>query len=149
MTNQLSNWNPLRDLLQLNEAFDRMYNDLGNRTTNGGAARPVYRLPIDAYSTDDAIVIEAAMAGVDPNEVDITIDGDSLTIRAEVRRSEGEDRTYVLRERAYGVLERTLTLNVPVEVDKVNAQFNDGVLTLTVPKAESVKPRKISVNVAK
>ncbi len=148
MANMLSNWNPVRDLLQMSEALDRFYSEMGSRQANGGSAKPVYRLPIDAYSTDDAIVIEAPMAGVDPNEVDITIDGDSLTIRAEVKRSEGEGRNYVLRERAYGILERSLTLNVPVELDKVSANFANGVLTLTVPKAESVKPRKIAVQAA-
>ena len=146
----LANWDPIRDLVQMRQAMNRFVEDWNTRPTGRDReGTPCYRLPLDAYSTEDAIVIEAAMPGADPDEVDVTFDGDSLTIRAEVKPSEGEGRSYLIRELGYGILERSLNLNVPVDVDKVEAQFANGVLTLTIPKAESVKPRKIAVRAAK
>jgi HSP20 family protein len=153
MPNQIRNWDLMRDLIQMREALNRFYDENGESVAQTGRNRNgknVYRLPIDAYSTDEAIMIEAPMAGADPEQVDITIDGDSLTIRAEVAltQSEDEQRNYLIRERGYGVLERSLTLNVPVELDKIEASFHNGVLFLTVPKAEAVKPRRITVKAA-
>lgn len=147
MSNNLANWDPIRDLVQMSEALNRYWTDMGRRAGEGRNAKPVYRLPVDAYSTEDAIVIEASMGGIDPKEVDITLEKDSVTIRGEIKRPEEEGRNYLIRERGYGIVERTLTLNIPVELDKVQANWNNGVLTLTIPKAEAVKPRKIAVNV--
>ncbi len=146
MSNQLAEWNPIRDLIQMREALDRAFE---RRTSYAHDGKTCYRLPIDAYSTDDTVVIEAAIPGADPDEVDISINGDSLTIRAEIKFGDIEGRNYLIHERSYGLFERSLTLNVPVEVDKVTAEFANGVLTLTLPKAESVKPRKITVKAAK
>jgi HSP20 family protein len=151
MPRQITAWTPLRDLIQMREAMSRLWDE---NTTSAGrdesSGKPCFRLPVDAYSTEDAIVVEAAIAGATPDEVDITIDGDSLNIRAEIKPSESdEDRSYLIRERGYGILERSLTLNLPVELDKIEAKFNNGVLTLVIPKAEAVKPRKIAVKAAK
>ncbi|MBN1287195.1 MAG: Hsp20/alpha crystallin family protein [Anaerolineae bacterium] len=148
MSNQLSNWNPIRDLIQMREAMDRLF-EQQMQPTGRERAVPYYRLPVDAYSTEEAVVIEAPMAGANPEEVDITIDGDSLTIRAEVKPGATEGRNYLISERGYGMLERSLTLNVPVEMDKIEATFKNGVLTLTLPKAESVRPHKVEVKAAK
>jgi HSP20 family protein len=146
----LANWDPIRDMVQMRQAMNRFLGDWDARPAGRDhKGTPCYRVPIDAYSTEDAIVIEAAMPGADPDEVDVTFEGDSLTIQAEVRPSEGEGRTYLIRERGYGMLERTLNLNVPVDVDKVEARFSNGVLILTIPKAETVKPRKIAVKSVK
>ena len=144
MTNQPRVWDPVRDLIQMSQAMDRFF-EVGTRAGEGRNAKPVYRLPVDAYSTEDAIVIETAIPGVTADDVDIILEKDSLTIRAEVAREEAEGRNYLMRERLYGILERTLTLNVPVDADKVAANFSNGVLTLTLPKAEAAKPRKIAV----
>ncbi len=149
MPNQLSNWSPLRDLIQMREMMNRAMENVPESAGYEREGKPCFRLPVDAYSTDEAIIIEAAMAGADPDEVDITIDGDSVTIRGEILPTEAEGRNYLIRERGYGVLERSLTLNVPVELDKVEANFANGVLTLTIPKAEAVRPRKIEVKATK
>lgn len=147
MPNQLSRWDPLRDLIQMRDTMERLMEERAQTTERDGM--PHYRLPVDAYSTDEAVVIETAMAGVNPDEVDITIDGDSLTIRAEIKPGDTEGRNYLISERGYGVLERSLTLNVPVEMDEIEASFKNGVLTLTLPKAEAVRPRKIEVKATK
>jgi len=105
----------------------------------------VYQLPVDAYTTEDAVVIEAAISGVDPDKVDITIDGDVVTISAEVPAPPAEGRSYAISERLYGTLRRSLNLNVPVEAGKAEASFENGVLTLRLPKSEEIKPKKITV----
>jgi len=146
MSRQLTIRHPLRDLFQTNKAINHLFEQAWAQE-NASCCR----LPVNAYSTNEAIVIEAAIPGAEPEEVEITLDGDTLTIRAAVSWDESEDknRKYLIRERGYGVLERTLTLNVPVELDGIEAEFINGVLVLTIPKAEAAKPHKISIKAAK
>jgi HSP20 family protein len=148
MANQMSNWEPLTMRDAMERFFDEgfmppMRGRLGRwmREREGG----VYRLPVDAYTTEDAVVIEAAIPGVDPDKVDITVDGDVVTISAEIPSSPTEGRTYAISERFSGTLRRSLNLNVPVEAGKAEASFENGVLTLRLPKSEEIKPKKITV----
>ncbi len=144
MSNQMSMWEPLT----LREAMDRLFEQSfirpGERFGRQRSDR-VYQLPVDAYTTDDAVIIEAALPGVDPSAVEITIDGDVLTITGEVPAPSTENRNYALNERFYGQLRRSLNLNVPVQADQAEASFENGVLTLRVPKREEVRPKKINV----
>lgn len=146
MANQVSPWEPYKEMMTLRQAMDRLFDDSFVQTQAEGAMRRgerVYRLPVDAYSTDEALVVKASLPGVDPDDVDITLDGENLTIRAEIKADDEEN--CLMRERACGLFARTLTLNVPVQPDKISADFKQGVLTVTLPKAEAVKPRKITV----
>lgn len=146
MANQVSPWEPLKEMMTLRQAMDRLFDESFVRTPERGAARPgerIFQLPVDAFATDEALFVRASLPGVNPDEVDITLDGDNLTIRAEIKA--GEDQDYLIRERACGLFSRTLTLNVPVQADKIGAEFKHGVLTVTLPKAEAIKPRKITV----
>jgi HSP20 family protein len=102
------------------------------------------RLPLDVYTTPEEIVIVASLPGLTPEEVDITIDGDRLTIQGELRPPL-ENVDYLFQERLYGPFSRTLTLNVPIDEDEAEAVFENGVLTLTLPKAEESKPKSIEV----
>jgi HSP20 family protein len=142
--NKLTRWDPVRDMITMRQAVDRMFDEAfarGAETRGTGA----WLLPMDAYITDDAIVIRTDVPGIAPDELDITLEGDTLSIRGEIKREEVENRKFVLLERPTGKFERTLTINTPIEHDKVDASFKDGVLTLTLPKAEAVKPRQITV----
>ena len=103
-------------------------------------------LPLDVYATSEAFVIQSDVPGVRPEDVDITIEGDTLAIKAALPEPV-EDVEYSLRERVSGEYRRTLHFNVPVQPDAVDATFENGVLTLTVPKAEEVKPKKIEIKV--
>ncbi|HEY63778.1 MAG TPA: Hsp20/alpha crystallin family protein [Caldilineae bacterium] len=105
------------------------------------------QIPIDAWVTDDALVIKANLPGAEPDQVDITIEGDTLTITTEIPRPDPPGRVVAL-ERPHGKMTRTLTLNIPVQVDKVDAVFKNGVLTLTLPKAEQLRRRTIQVRTA-
>jgi HSP20 family protein len=102
------------------------------------------RLPLDVYTTPEEIVIIASLPGLTADEVDITLDGDRLTIRGELQPPL-ENVDYLFQERAYGPFSRTLTLNVPVNTDEAEAVFENGVLKLTLPKAEETRPKTIEV----
>ncbi|MFQ3534347.1 MAG: Hsp20/alpha crystallin family protein [Aggregatilineales bacterium] len=135
----INRWNPVRELLSIRDEMDRLFNERFFRTEN----RPLL-LPIDAYMTDDALVLMADVPGLSPEDIHITFEGDTLTIRGE-HKVNGEGRNYLLRERTVGKFERVLTINTPVDSDKIEASFENGVLTLTLPKAEAAKPKQITV----
>jgi len=141
---RVTRWDPLRDMITMRQAVDRMLDETfarGTETRGTGA----WLLPMDAYITDEAIVIRADVPGIKPEEIEITLEGDTLAIRGEIRREEDSQRKYVLLERPTGKFERTLNINTPIDHEGVEANFKDGVLTLTLPKAEAVKPRQITV----
>lgn len=110
-------------------------------------AERVYRLPVDAYVTEDSVVLTASVAGLNSDNFEITVDNDELIIRGEVQSAE-EGVNYLLRERFHGKFERRLRINVPVNVSAAEATYEHGVLRIVLPKAEEAKPRRISVNVA-
>ena len=141
----LTQWNPVREMFTLSEAMDRAFEQaLGLRGGNGNGSTYFATLPLDAYTTDDEIVVTAAVPGVDPDDVSITIEGESLTIEGEVP-ARLSNVTYQFTERFHGKFRRTLHLNVPIEEDNVEATFENGILTLVLPKAEEVKPKRIAV----
>jgi len=145
MANYITRWDPFREAVTLREAMDRLFEDSYVPARRQAEQREqVWRLPLDAYITAEEIVIVANMPGVKPENVDITIEGDSLTIKGE-RPAPLENVDYVLQERTYGKFQRTLNINIPVDANKAEAKFEDGLLTLVVPKAEAVKPKTIQV----
>ncbi|HLV36382.1 MAG TPA: Hsp20/alpha crystallin family protein [Spirillospora sp.] len=107
----------------------------------------IYRLPVDAYVTDDEVVLIASVPGLKLDDLDITVDDGELVIRGEINGVE-EGIEYILRERFHGKFERRLQINVPVNVSAAEATYENGVLRLVLPKAEEAKPRRIMVNVA-
>jgi HSP20 family protein len=140
-------WNPWRDTMTLREATDRLLEDSfvrPRRSWGEGTQERPFQLPLDVYMTPEEIVIIASLPGLTPDEVDISIDGDTLTIRGELR-APLENVEYLFQERSTGAFARRLTLNVPVEANKAEAVFEHGVLTLTLPKAEETKPKVIKV----
>jgi HSP20 family protein len=138
-------WEPFKDLMNLREAMDRLFEDSmvrsGPRWT---AAEARCELPLDVYTTDEELVILASVPGIKPEEVEITIEGETLTIKGEVP-GPVENVAYAAQERPYGKFQRVLRLNIPVQADKAEATFDRGVLTLTLPKQEETKPRTIKI----
>jgi HSP20 family protein len=135
----MTRWNPVRELISMREAMDRLFEETSPRIQ-----RTAFALPMDAYTTEDAIVLVADVPGLKPEQLEVTLEGDTLVIRGELNPNT-ENRSYLLRERLSGKFERTLTINTPIDSARVEATFADGVLTLTLPKAEAVKPRQITV----
>lgn len=144
-------WNPNRDIVSLRDAMDRLFEESWVRPIRAnwedeGQAHE-WRLPVDVYSTDAEIIIQASIPGVQPEAVAITIEGDTLTIRGELP-ARLENVSYLFQERSVGRFVRVLSLNLPVDADKSEATFDNGLLTLVVPKAEEIKPRQIKVRTA-
>ena len=139
----ISRWEPYGTFVTLRDAMDRLFEDSFVRSVRPTGER-ANALPIDAYVTDQELVVVASIPGVDPADVSITIEGDMLTIKGD-RKPPLENVSYLLQERRFGPFYRQLQINVPVQADKAEASFDKGVLTLTIPKAEEVKPRQIKV----
>ncbi len=137
---------PWRDVRTLRDAMDELFEESFVQPRERQTERPErrWRLPLDVYTTPEEIVIVASLPGLTPDEVDITIDGDRLTIRGELRPPL-QNVDYLFQERACGPFSRTLTLNVPVNAEQAEATFENGVLTLTLPKAEESRPKTIEV----
>jgi HSP20 family protein len=146
----LTRFDPLSEMVTLRQAMDRLFEDsfvspLTLRAYNGEAPAPA----LDVHETGDEIVVTAALPGLKPEDVDITITGQTLSIRGEFKADEKVERDqYLYRERRYGSFHRQLQLPVRVQGDAATATFEDGVLTLKIPKAEEVKPRQIKVKPA-
>jgi HSP20 family protein len=103
-------------------------------------------LAVDMYETDDSIVVKTAIPGVKGEEINISVAGDTLSVKAESKAEEEVKReNYLRRERRYGAFHRSVTLPGGLKTDKAEADFADGILTLTFPKAEEVKPKTIKV----
>lgn len=135
-------WSDAMNRVLGRQAYDYAANG-GSKTGNGGAPAKS-RLPIDVWATDEAFFVNAYLPGVDPEAVTVTFEGDQLTISGELPAAE-EGTNFVRRELYRGAFERQLTFNVPVEVDGIEATFQHGLLTLSIPKAEAVKPKQIKV----
>jgi len=145
----ISRWDPLNDLVSLREAMNNLLEESFVRPRQGGvpAGGPA-GLALDVKETPEAFVVTASVPGVGPDDVEMTVLGDTLRIRGE-RREESENQAeqgrWLIRERRYGAFERTVTLPTTVKSDAAEAEFKDGVLTVTLPKAEEAKPRSIPV----
>ena len=141
----LVRWEPFREMMSLRQAMDRLFEDsfvrLPHLTGNGAG-----ELPIDMYQDKNNLVVKAALPGVKPEEVEVTIDGDILTIKGEhAEEKETKENDYLYRERYQGTFSRAVTIPVKVKGDKAEATFEEGVLTLTIPKADEIKPKQIKV----
>src|SRR3712207_2504002 len=113
--------------------------------TGGGAAAGTMAMPMDLYRSGDHFVLHCDLAGVDPGSVDISVDGRVLTIRAERSARTDTEVQWLRRERSTGTFERRLTLGDGLDLERIDATWQDGVLTLTIPMAEQAKPRRIAV----
>lgn len=144
----LLRWDPMSDFVSLRDAMNRLLEESLLPTWAAGRRAeetPQYlRLPLDVYTTDNDIVVVAPVPGVNPDDVEITLEGDTLTIKGEIKPPL-ENVDYLMQERAYGPFMRTLLLNIPVDTEKAEAKFENGLLTLTLPKAEEIKPKVIKV----
>jgi HSP20 family protein len=143
----LVRWDPVRDMMSLREAMDRLFEESfvhprGMLAPVEGAAT----LALDVFESDDDVTVRASIPGVNPDDIDISVTGDVLTIKGETSEEREEKQgNYHLRERRYGAFQRSVNLPAPVNTDKAEAEFKNGVLTLTLPKVEEVKPKSIKI----
>ena len=145
----ITRWEPFRELMEMRRDWDRVFDDNFFRplwSSENGQHTPL----VDVYQTADEVHVKAAMPGVKAEDVDIQVNGDMLTIRAEMKHEEEhKDASYMVRERRYNSYARSLSLPVPVKADKAEAEVKDGILHVTLPKAEEAKPKVITVKASK
>jgi HSP20 family protein len=135
---------PLGEMLTLRNAVDRMFDDAFWRPTWTGRGIDEYQVPLDVQTTDDELVVKAALPGVKPEDVEITLDGSTLTITGKVAEErEQDDQGYLVRELRRGSFARSITLSNDLDTEHAKADFENGIVTLTFPKAEQAKPRRI------
>ena len=140
----LIRWEPARDMVTLREAMDRLFDDAFTRPLGPGSG--LQAPAIDLYQTEDEVVVRASLPGMKADDVQISLTGDMLTLRGEFKeKAEKKEKAYHLREQRYGSFERTIGLPTLVMADKAKAEFEDGVLTISLPKAEEAKPKTITV----
>lgn len=142
----IDQWDPFRDAVSLRDAMNALFQDSFVRPGQASGQGALTALPLDVCETEHEFVVKAALPGVKPDDVQITVHGDTLTIRGESKaEEEKKGEHWHLRERRYGTFQRSLTLATPVNSEKAHADFDLGVLTLTLPKAESARPRQIKI----
>ncbi|NOY99414.1 MAG: Hsp20/alpha crystallin family protein [Chloroflexi bacterium] len=143
MTN-LIRWEPMREMVTLREAMDRLFDDAFTRPLGTDTG---WKLPaIDMYQTDDDVVVKAILPGMKAKDVQISVTDNVLTIKGEIKQDEeSRERAYHIREHRYGAFERRIMLPTDVVADKAKAEFEDGILNITLPKAEEVRPKAITV----
>ena len=148
MTTLVRRWDPFREMAQLRATMDRLLNETRNLPV--ASDETIWMLPLDVSETEDAFLVKASIPGVNPDDIDISLTDNVLTIKAEIKaEKEIEEAQYHLRERRFGVFSRSITLPTAVDADNVEAIYENGVLNLTISKAEEVKPRKIEVHTQK
>jgi HSP20 family protein len=142
----LQRFEPLREMVSLRDAMNSLFQESFVRPIGLLGEGPAM-LPLDIAENENEFLVKASLPGVKPEDVQITAHGDTLTIRGEAKEEqEKKDEHYHLRERRVGQFQRTVTLSTPISADKAQANFENGVLTLVLPKAEEAKPKQIKVN---
>jgi HSP20 family protein len=142
----VTRWDPFQDVLSLREAMNQLVEESFVRPAtaqNGKNFVPA----LDLSETAEGYLVEAALPGLKPEDVEITVENNVLTIKGETRHEvDDQKRNFHRIERRFGAFQRTIGLPTTVKADAIQASLTNGVLRLEIPKAEEVKPRKISVN---
>lgn len=136
------NWTPLHDFSQVANLIDQAFSAAGDHNTDRHA------VPVDILEMDGKLIFRAAMPGVRAENVDVTIESNVLTISGEYKSTSEESNAKVYRlENRYGSFTRSLKLPTDLQLDKVNASFEDGIVTITIPRVEPIKPETLKVPV--
>src|SRR2546426_6087988 len=143
----LTRWEPFRGVVTLQDHINRLFEDLVGR---GGeeSSLAAWSPSVDIYETEHELVVKADLPEVDPKNLDIRVENNILTIRGERKFEKNVNQENYLRvERAYGSFARSFTLANTVNAEAIKADYQNGVLTLTIPKKEEAKPKQIKVTV--
>src|SRR5215207_2928532 len=144
----VTRWDPFQDVLSLREAMNQLMEESFVRPNSAQGGKN-FVPALDLSETAEGYLVEAALPGIKPEDVEITVENNVLTIKGETRQEvDDKQRNFHRVERRFGSFQRTIGLPSTVKADAIQAELTNGVLRLEIPKAEEVKPRKISVNVA-
>ena len=146
----MQRWDPFGDLRQMQDTMDRMWRRVGITSRGSGSDSEIeaWAVPLDVSQKGDDTVIRASMPGVSPGDIQVSIEDNVLTIRGQTAKEyQDEGETYLMQERRTGSFHRALRLPDSVDPDGVEPRYENGVLTITVPKAEAKKARQLTVQV--
>jgi HSP20 family protein len=143
-------WTPFQDLAAVQDRMNRLFNEFHNRHDDDVMTRGAWVPPVDIFENGNKeLVIKAELPAMTREDIDVTVENQTLTIRGEKKfNNEIKDEEYHRVERTYGSFSRSFSLPSTVDVTKVGAEYKDGVLTVTLPLREEAKPKQIKVEVA-
>jgi HSP20 family protein len=142
----INRWDPFQDMLSLREAMNQLMEESFVRPSAGRDGQG-FVPALDLSETAEGYLVEAALPGLKPEDLEITVENNVLTIKGQTRQNvDDKQRNFHRIERRFGSFQRTIGLPTTVKADAIQAELTNGVLRLEIPKAEEVKPRKISVN---
>lgn len=140
----LDNWGPFFDVAKTLEEFDRMFGGVGRPIGLRSVPRGTFP-PINIYNQDNTAILAAEVPGVDSKDIELTVLGDSVTLKVERNEQTTENERFYRKERPTGVFTRTVTLPDSVDPDTVKATYNNGVLKVQMEKAKEAKAKKIQI----
>lgn len=141
----LSRYDPFREMMSLRSAMDRLFDSAFVGSRNDWE-QVNWELALDVSETDEEYLVKASVPGINPDDLEITYNNKVLTIKGETRQEEErEDSRYHLRERRFGSFARSVSLPTMVDSDHIKASYENGVLSLQLPKTEEAKPRRIPI----
>lgn len=141
-------WDPFGDVSDIETEMNRLFNGFFGGPRLAAGPERVWAPAVDMYETKDELVVTAELPGMSDKDIKLSIDGDVLSLRGErTQAPEVKAESAYRGERWYGKFERTMPLPFPVQGDKVTATYRDGVLTVTMPKVEEIKPKEIPIQV--
>jgi HSP20 family protein len=144
----ITRWDPFQDAMTLREAMNRLFEESMVPSTPAARGGQSFTPALDLSETPDAYVVEVAVPGMKAEDMKLTFENGVLTIAGEVKQeNEQKERNYHRVERRFGRFSRSITFPTTVKGDAIEARLEHGVLHLTLPKAEEVKPRQITINV--
>ena len=144
----LQRFDPFRDLRQMEDTMNRLWRGIGT-THNYREGTEDWNILMDVIQKKEEIDVKASVPGVNPDDIDVTVEDGVLTIRAEKKtETETEDEKYLIRERATGSFYRALRLPDTVDAEKIESHYGNGILTIMMPKAEEKKKKQIQVKVS-
>lgn len=138
-------WDPFQDLLSLQDEMNRVFDRAYGQTTRDQATR-AWAPALDIAERNDAYLVTVEVPGVNPDDIDVTLENNLLTIQGERHQAQDSaDQRFHRIERAYGTFRRSVSLPSTVQADAIQASYDNGLLRLVVPKAEQAKPKKIAI----
>ena len=143
----IARWEPFPGITTLQERINRLFDDSFDRSGEQ-ASLSAWAPAVDIYETEQELVVKADLPDVDPKDLDIRVENNILTIRGERKfEKKVNEENYLRVERSYGSFARSFTLANTVNTDAIKAEYQNGVLTLSIPKREEAKPKQVKVNV--
>ena len=145
----ITRWRPFRDLVSIQDEMNRLFDDFFRRpVTRPEWTEGVWCPCVDVSETKDNVIINTEIPGMSKDDVKVSVQDNVLTLTGEKKQEKEEkDANYHRIERSYGSFSRSFTLPTSVQPDKVKATYKDGILRITLPKSEEVKPKEIPISV--